>query len=600
MGTAPGAARVPLEVWERILLLLDAGEIVRVRSVRALLTQATRALYRAGTSLSLWRRLCARLEARAPLPALPADAAPEHLASTSHVTAPLLRSLERAVLFAERLAARWDTRGARPRRVVRLRAPVNRITSLKLVVGDTHAVRGPAHVETACWLVTGSVDGYVRVWDVNKALCDADLDVAADYRADDSGTEAEHASVSSDDDDDDDARRRPSMDSAVSDDPAMEIRRHARACLVAEADTGGDITSLDAHYDRGAQMLRIAVGSYYSSAGCLLYDLRLRTRPHVLDLSASLDPPQWSGTQCVSLLGDAVGMSRDSHTAVGTYLGSILILDTRAGTPSVLERSERGSIAALKLFPAHVLAVTRVGQLEVYALPPPGTTAHALPIASLALAPRALLSVAISEPDPRTAGVLPRMEHWGTPTPPRTPLSVLAVDPAGLSHFVMRPTPTPFPYALPTLDARIPMHGERLIGAALGASGHRAVLVSSLGGVLPVCAVRGYEQTRAADARLVPLRPTPDTDVPADAGGLLRPASAASLSAPVRTDEPPRPRAARVDSFSSTSTSASSAAPSPSSRTDMLTECALDEAHGLVCLASVRGAVWISDYGTCV
>lgn len=44
-----------------------------------------------------------------------------------------------------------------------------------------------------------------------------------------------------------------------------------------------------------------------STAGALLYELRLRSLPHMLDICASLDPPEWGGTQCVSLLDDVVG-----------------------------------------------------------------------------------------------------------------------------------------------------------------------------------------------------------------------------------------------------------------------------------------------------
>ena len=520
-------------------------------------------------------------------------------AATEQDTQALVRGLEYVVLFAERLGRRWDTRGAQPRRVLRIRAHVNRISALKLVVGETRAAGPSVPPRTEYWLVTGSVDGYVRVWDVNKAMADTELDVTHDFLDEHDDV---HTALSTDDEDDDvSSRRRVSTDGSVSDDPANEIRRHARACLVAEVDTGGDVTSLDAQLHPTTRTMRIAVGSYYSSASCLLYDLRLRTRPYVLDLCASLDPPQWSGTQCVSLLNDTVGTLCAADLAVGTYLGSIQILDARSGLRTILERAERGSIAAIKLFPAHVLSVTRTGQLEVYALPPAGTTAHLMPMASLALAQRALLSVAISEPDPRVAGVMPPLEAVSDGEAYRAPLSIVAVDQGGLSHFVMPPTAAPFPYALPTLTARISMPQERLIGASVGASGRRAVLVSSLGGVLPKCAVRSYCVSRADDERLVPLRPTPDTDLPVTHGEAPEwPLRSPTLGArPVRLEEPRRPRIGRVDSFSS-STSTSSAAPSPSSRFDMLTEAVIDEARGVLCLASVRGAVWISDYGTSV
>lgn len=263
-------------------------------------------MYYAGTSLSLWRQLCACREKEAPLPAMPGHVHPRSLlASTSQVTASLAHSLERVVLHAERLQRRWDSDGAMPTRVIRFRAHVNRITSLKLVVGDTRISARTGRVQTEYWLVTGSVDGFVRVWDVNKALRQGGrLDVTQDFHVDHEEA-IDDASTC-----DEDERRRTSTDGSLSDDPTNEIKRNARAFLLAEVDTQGDITSLDAQLHPDRRALMIAVGSYYSSAGCLLYDLHLRTMPRVMDMRASLDPPQWSGTQCVSLLGDAVGTLR--------------------------------------------------------------------------------------------------------------------------------------------------------------------------------------------------------------------------------------------------------------------------------------------------
>lgn len=55
----------------------------------------------------------------------------------------------------------------------------------------------------------------------------------------------------------------------------------------------------------------------------------------------------------------------------------------------------------------------------------------------------------------------------------------------------------PFPYVFPPrVITRQTVSGERLIGAATGATGKRAIMFSSLGGVPPVCCVRGYAPIR--------------------------------------------------------------------------------------------------------
>ncbi|WFD43405.1 hypothetical protein MPSI1_002066 [Malassezia psittaci] len=532
----------------------------------------------------LWRRFCKRLEKYAPLPLLSDDlwVSEDKTRNFSILKSPSVsREVQRVVLGAERLTKRWNTYGGQPFRVHRIRAHVNRITTLKLVVGMTHPNTDITQTYTDCWLVTGSVDGYVRVWDVRKALQGSELDVSRDFNS--NVDELSNSEFLADDEESDvESSRRTSTDGSLSDDPAIELRRHSRACLVAEADTSGDITSIDAHFHPDTQSLRIAVGSYYSSAGCLLYELNLGTRPYILDPRASLNPPQWSGTQCVSLLGDTVGTT---------------------GTRSLLERTERGSIATVKLFESHILAVTRTGQLEIHALPTGGATISSPPLTTFALAQRALLTVAISEPssDRCSQNSNANAKH---DTSLGSPLSIVTVDQGGVSHFTMSPSPeTSFPYALPELNVRIGMHGERLIGASVGASAHRAILVSNLGGVLPKCAVRSYSFRRPSEERFLPLRPTPDTALPPDVNEAYAASTRAkSLHPPPATPSggemrPSRPR--RVDSFNS-STSASSAAPSPSNRFDMLTESAVDESYGIICLASVRGAVWISDYGKLV
>jgi len=552
--------RVPVEVWERVLMCLAPADLARART-------ALRALYQASVSPSLWRAQCA--VAGVPLAPQAAGGAPAAYA----------RYMEHALCCAQRVKRRWNIYGARPTHVVRFRAHVSRITALRLVVGDVR----PGRTSPDCWLVTGSVDGYVRVWDVHRALqVRGHHDVTQDF-----------------------ARAPPSDDDTAVDtdsgtDPAPDMQRTARTLLVAEVNTDGDVTALDVqmHADRGG--FTVAVASYYSSGGCLVYDLRLESRPRVLDVRAALDPPEWCGPQCVSVCRDAV--------AVGSYTGVVYVLHMHTGWRGVVDVAERGSIAAVKLLADRVVVVTRLGALVVYSLPAPLAPAKLL--AQHTIAERPLVSVALGEV---TAAMLP----------------VVLTD---ASSFVHLEVPCAGDAAAaPRVAMQVSVPGERLIGACVGASGRRGALVSSLGGVPPVCAVRGYECERG----LRPLRATPDVVLPSErvrsveaegasrvpsegavrrpsdgavpvpmasrAGDALRvPSSALSIS-PHEPSSPQfsspgeaRPRRVRVDSFSSTSTSST---PSPSSRIDMLTDSAMDEVQGLLVLASMRGAVWMADYG---
>lgn len=242
----------------------------------------------------------------------------------------------------------------------------------------------------------------------------------------------------------------------------------------------------------------------------------------------------------------------------------------------MLEQLDRGSIAALALLDTHVVAVSRMGHITIYER---CGTADATRVGQHTVGQHPLLSASLGTVDERRMGMCRR--------PGAGELPLLCVDPTGLTHWSLD-------YTHPTEPPRLVAHhetSERLIGASVGASGHHGILASSLGGVPPICAVRLYTR----DKPLLPIRPTPDIAVPGD-----------SLSVPVLGPAPvpagapppssPTPRRVRVDSFSSTSTT-SSTVPSPSSRVDMLSEFAVDEARGIVCLASVRGAVWIADYG---
>ena len=136
--------RLPIEVWTLILLQLEPSEIVVVRN-------ATRAMYVAGTSYLLWNALLVNYEKRSIPIALYDCKLHNHCA----------QALERSLLVARRVSLAWQTHGAQPNRVVRFRAHANRITSIKMIPGCT---------SSDYWLITGSVDGFVRVWDVHRAL----------------------------------------------------------------------------------------------------------------------------------------------------------------------------------------------------------------------------------------------------------------------------------------------------------------------------------------------------------------------------------------------------------------------------------------------
>lgn len=267
-STAGGVAAVPWEVWTQILLLLPADEIVRVRKVRIEAHQTSRALYRAGTSADLWRRLCADLRQHTPLLPLPLGG-----------EGGMRYALEYCALHAQRLASRWTAPMARPGAVVRFQAHANRITALALASAPPHgsglAQRSTHAMQAPTWLVTGSVDGYVRLWHVHKALAHPALDILGEY-------------------DDGPRQREGPLDDDTKD-----------AVLAAEVDTGDDVTALAVHYS--AHKVRIAVGSYYSGAGCQVYEFDTRTS--VLQLCASLHPQEWCGTQSVALCDDAVGTS---------------------------------------------------------------------------------------------------------------------------------------------------------------------------------------------------------------------------------------------------------------------------------------------------
>lgn len=185
--------------------------------------------------------------------------------------------------------------------------------------------------------------------------------------------------------------------------------------------------------------------------------------------------------------------------------------------------------------PAHLVVLTRTGSREVYARAErPCQEVSPATDAPLVLVQKEVLS---SRP-------------WVSTAITAAPSSILVMDQGGVSHYMHETA-----RSTSVLHQRIELAQERLIGTALGASARRGLVVSCFGGLPPVCTVRGYTSTPDGGC-VTMLQPTPDV-------GTARRLPHAS----------------------------------PPARVDMLTESVLDEAQGLVCLASVRGAVWIADYG---
>lgn len=184
----------------------------------------------AGHSVALWTQVAARM------------CSETSLHTDARITAfDYVQMLEATALCAQRLSRRWNTGAGKPRRVLRLRAHANRVTAMKLVTGRMRRVPGSKKAEIQRFLVTGSVDGFVRIWDLERVVQHrGELDATADFGDNES----------------------PRPDPI---DPTEEIKRSSKHALVAEVDTGGDVTAVDAVLQSNGRELVLAVGSYYVS-----------------------------------------------------------------------------------------------------------------------------------------------------------------------------------------------------------------------------------------------------------------------------------------------------------------------------------------------
>lgn len=329
-------ALVPLLCLEaEVALSCDIGRIILRRAnisfpvilsfpITTSTPQTSRALAHATRSLSLWRSIAHSLSERLPLSALPSRPsrsrqrsflAESSVISTETAENELAEDLERHALSARQLEKRWDTEGAEPRAVFRTRAHIDRVTCLKLVVGRSRIVnsdtsdrdcqnngrgkaaegvhvsalggrggegsnlpcsrRGGAQLQTRRWLVTGAVDGFIRVWDLSGSLPDmrdheydrrragGDTELyneeAADLRA--SGGSAEAGAGAG-------AAGGESSSAPAGSSRSSDFRRRTKGLLLAEIDTKADVTAIDAELGDNGETMRIAVGSYYVSVRC--------------------------------------------------------------------------------------------------------------------------------------------------------------------------------------------------------------------------------------------------------------------------------------------------------------------------------------------
>ena len=280
---------LPTELTIKVLQLLPPSSIVRCQLV-------CKRLRTIATLPSLWYSLAEDWQQEHPCPLIRPSGSEEE--SVKHLTA--------ALIAAQKLAERWSVYGSEPQGVFRTRAHIDRITGLK-IVADKHGERR--------YLITGAVDGWVRVWDLSKPLPEtsdrqpatseaiAYNEEAADLRL----GEGNAAGATHSESTPNTSSTSAELSTLLSSPAASERRKRRKQVLLAEADSGGDVTCIDAELSDDGKKLVVAVGSYYSSAGCIIYVLDIDKKPAMLDLRASLDPREWFGTQCVSLRGDIIG-----------------------------------------------------------------------------------------------------------------------------------------------------------------------------------------------------------------------------------------------------------------------------------------------------
>ncbi|PWN40953.1 hypothetical protein IE81DRAFT_325042 [Ceraceosorus guamensis] len=374
---------LPLEIFEKILSHLPFPQCAR-----ALLTLrcTCRSLQAISTQAPLWRRVIeAAHSSGTTLPSLPRNSEIKHSESAEELEWCALYGLSNTP-DARRIPWNYS-----------LRAHADRITCLKLVAGPSRRARKrrrtcetPHEASSAsytvegirgryrrqAWLITGAIDGWVRVWDIGRMIEEEQGKCRMKAREDSispgppSDAAAESPASLSDQLDlmSLESQRTGSTTPVHSKPPVFggdplplltprrraggsangALESHARLAgreyLVCSICTAADVTALDAELvhtfrDGTGQgertKLRIACGSYYSDAAVTLYELELpeeeeeaasetsrerRGCARDATLVSTLSPSAWCGVQCLVLRGSLI--------AVGTYTGLVHLWQT--------------------------------------------------------------------------------------------------------------------------------------------------------------------------------------------------------------------------------------------------------------------------------
>ncbi|EJU03498.1 hypothetical protein DACRYDRAFT_114889 [Dacryopinax primogenitus] len=514
-------SELPAELIIHVLEHLAPSAVLRLRCV----SKQFNAL---ATSKSVWLSLVSRLPSPVPSP----------LRDDSASSLPV-ETLIRLTHAAYALAANFASSLPVPRRTLKLKElHVDRLTCIALLPGGR-------------FLFTGSVDGWIRCWDL------ATLRQVKNSQPVNAGSVGRVAQMN------------------------MEV----------------DVSALQVHWERddpasGAAI--VVVGSYYSIESCRVFRILLPSPSHDYPL---LDTPlprytrssffplnsvvqNWCGTQSVALQDDIV--------AVGGHLSPIQVINWRTGIQSVLQtpEGERRSVAVIKIIPPWLVSVTRLGQIELFRLPQcvlsdvadvdseePGTlvASHPLPIPA-----GPVVSVTIST-------------QYLYPSPPGVParyypLTLLVQQGQQSTVYELDPLPSPNPreflYIFPPRPIATHPHPptQRPESAFLGASGLRCASTSSIRDFLPFNRLLLWSPSPPPLPVLGPpaFTPSPATRTPTPAITHCEP----TLTPRTVKDDIRDPESVWMWEESK----------------DLYTEVALEEEMGRVVVGTARGGCWVFDF----
>ncbi|KZT59842.1 hypothetical protein CALCODRAFT_165824 [Calocera cornea HHB12733] len=527
---------LPTELIIHVLEHLPPNTILRLRCV----SKQFNAL---ATSRSLWLSILARLPPPIPLPLKDFDAA---------AVLPV-DSLIRLTHAAYTLASNFASSLPVPRRTLKLKElHQDRITCVAILPGGR-------------FLFTGSVDGWIRCWDLSTL-------------------------------------REVKSSQPVN---ASNIGR------VAQLNMEVDVSALEVQWEGGevhSGAAIVVVGSYYSVESCRVFRILLPSPGHDYPLPHAPAPhytrssffplgsvvQNWCGTQSVALEGNIV--------AVGGHLSPIQVFNWRTGIQSVLQvpEGDRRSVAVIKILPPWLVSVTRLGQVELFRLPqcvladdPSEVTSdaagtlvasHTLPIPN---GPVTSVSVSSQYLYPPSMGT-PRRYHPITLLVQQRPQSTLyKIEP-----LVTNPDPDiEFPYNFPPTPIATHPHPPTQLpeSASLAATGLRCASTSSIRDFMPF-------------NRLLLWSPSPP---PLPILGAPTPASASSEPSPGSSSLSdalgPTPATTRCEPTLAPRTVKDDTRDPASvwmweESKDLYTEVALEEELGRVAVATARGGCWVFDF----